>query len=69
MYFQDLLQGGVMMADSRILVYAPNWLGDSVMSIPAVRLLNRAYPSCRITVLAVERLAGLCEMCDCVDEV
>ncbi len=47
------------------VVLAPNWLGDAVMSLPAVAALRRAYPACAWTVLArpavapVYRLAGL----------
>jgi len=31
---------------------APNWIGDSVMAIPLVRALRRAYPQDRLAVLA-----------------
>jgi heptosyltransferase-2 len=36
----------------RILVRAPNWIGDAVMSLAAVRDLRRNFPSARIEVLA-----------------
>jgi heptosyltransferase-2 len=34
------------------LVIAPNWIGDSVMSLPFLRALRRARPAGRIAVLA-----------------
>jgi len=36
---------------SRVVI-APNWIGDSVMSLPFVRALRRAYPGDRLAVLA-----------------
>ncbi|MGH9316495.1 MAG: lipopolysaccharide heptosyltransferase II, partial [Thermoanaerobaculia bacterium] len=39
------------MARSRIVI-APTWIGDSVMAIPLVRALRRAYPEDRLSVLA-----------------
>ena len=37
---------------SRIVVRAPNWVGDVVLSLPALRDLRRAFPSARLEVLA-----------------
>lgn len=36
----------------KILVRAPNWIGDAVMSLPAVEALKALYPASDITVLA-----------------
>ena len=36
----------------RILVRAPNWIGDAVMAIPVVRGLQRSFPAARMTVLS-----------------
>ncbi len=36
----------------RRLVVAPNWIGDSVMSLPVLRALRRASPDGRIEILA-----------------
>jgi heptosyltransferase-2 len=36
----------------RILVRAPNWIGDVVLSLPAVRDLRRNFPRARLEVLA-----------------
>ena len=38
-----------------------NWLGDAVMSVPALQRLREAKPGARITLLAPEKLAGLWE--------
>ncbi|MCD6338116.1 MAG: hypothetical protein J7M29_01880, partial [Verrucomicrobia bacterium] len=45
----------------RILVRSPNWLGDAVMSFPAVEALQRAFPRARIDALAPQNLAVLWE--------
>ena len=44
---------------SRVLVRAPNWLGDVVLSLPAVRDLRRNFPAARLTVLARPSVADL----------
>jgi heptosyltransferase II len=44
---------------SRILVRAPNWVGDVVLSLPALRDLRRAFPASRLEVLARPWVAGL----------
>ncbi len=36
----------------RILVRAPNWIGDAVLSLPAVEELHRVFPGASVTVLA-----------------
>lgn len=46
-------------APRRLLVRAPNWLGDAVLSLPAVRDVRRNFPAARIEVLARPRVAPL----------
>jgi heptosyltransferase-2 len=41
----------------RILVRAPNWVGDAVMSLPVLAGLQRLFPLAGITVLAAPRVA------------
>ena len=43
----------------RILVRSTNWLGDAVMSIPAVQAMAAGRPDARVTVLAPAKLADL----------
>ena len=47
------------MSYSRILVRATNWVGDAVMSLPALRALRAAYPRAHLAVLAKPWVAGL----------
>jgi heptosyltransferase-2 len=53
----------------RVLVKEPNWLGDLVISLPALRGVRRAYPGAHLAVLVKRELAGFFEGVDGVDEV
>jgi heptosyltransferase-2 len=44
---------------SNILVRATNWVGDAVMSLPALRALREAFPTAKITILAKPWVADL----------
>jgi len=44
---------------SRVLVRAPNWVGDVVLTLPALRDVRRAFPASRLEVLARPWVAGL----------
>lgn len=52
----------VSVSSDRQLVIGLNWLGDAVMSIPAVLALRRRQPQARITVLVRPQLRALWEM-------
>src|SRR5437588_6913754 len=43
----------------RILVRGVNWLGDAVMTTPALERLRQALPEAHITLLTDQKLAGL----------
>jgi heptosyltransferase-2 len=43
----------------RVLVRAPNWVGDAVMSLPVLAGLKRLFPLADVTVLAAPRVAPL----------
>lgn len=58
-----------MAAPSRLAIRAPNWLGDVVLSLPAVRDVRRAYPGARISVVARPKVAPLYHAVPEVDEV
>ncbi len=53
----------------RVLVRSTNWLGDAVMTIPAIQAMARGRPDARITVLAPEKIAGLFAVVPGVTEV
>lgn len=53
----------------RILIRAPNWLGDAVMCLPAVRAVRECFSQARITVLARRWVAALFRREPCADEV
>src|SRR5437588_11537560 len=46
-------------APRRILVRGVNWLGDAVMTTPALQRLRERFPESKITLLTHEKLAGL----------
>ena len=60
------LEGSAM---QRLLVRATNWIGDAVMSIPALREIRRAHSGWHITILALPWVAGLYEGEGYCDEV
>ncbi len=51
---------------ARIVVRAPNWLGDVVLSLPALRDVRRAFPHAHLAVMARPKVA---EMYGAVPEV
>jgi heptosyltransferase-2 len=46
-------------AVSRLVLRAPNWLGDAVLALPAMAAVRRAFPRAELTVAAPASLAGL----------
>lgn len=53
----------------RILVKEVNWLGDIVMSLPALRAVRKAYPQARLSVLIKKELASFFDGASWIDEV
>jgi len=51
----------------RVLVVAPNWLGDAVMGLPALADIRRAHPAARLVVSARASVAPLYAMVPGVD--
>lgn len=45
----------------RILVRGTNWIGDAVMSLPAIERLRQSFPDAHITLLATPRTTALFE--------
>ena len=56
-------------AGLRLLVRGTNWLGDAVMTTPALLRLREQFPAAHITLLAPEKLADLWLAHPAVDEV
>lgn len=42
-----------------ILIHAPNWLGDIIMSIPAMTLIREKYKDANISILIKKSMSGL----------
>jgi len=53
----------------RILIRVTNWLGDAVMSLPAIRAVRANYPKAEISLLAKPSVADLYARESCVNKV
>jgi lipopolysaccharide heptosyltransferase II len=53
----------------RILVRSSNWLGDAVMSVPAVRAIKRGRPDAHITIAAPAKIAPMWKLIPEVDAI
>jgi heptosyltransferase II len=52
-----------------VVVRGTNWIGDAVMTIPALTELRRIFPAARITLHAREWAAGIFEDAGFIDEI
>lgn len=52
-----------------VLVRSTNWIGDVVMTFPAIAAVRKTMPEARITALAKPWVAELLRLCPDVDEV
>jgi heptosyltransferase-2 len=53
----------------RILIRAPNWLGDSVITVPALRAIKAGRPDVHLTIMAPDKIASVWRLIPEVDEV
>ncbi len=53
----------------KVVVRSPNWLGDAVMSVPAIRSMKRGRPDLELTVLVPSKLAEFWKAVEEVDHV
>lgn len=53
----------------RILVRGTNWVGDAVITLPALRELRRIFPQAKISLLVKPWVAGIFEDVEAIDEV
>jgi heptosyltransferase II len=54
---------------SKILIRATNWVGDAVMSLPAVRVVRERFPQATIAILAKPSVADLYARESVADEI
>lgn len=52
-----------------LLIYSPNWLGDIIMSIPAIYLIRNHYPDINITVLTKKSMSGVFKTTNLIDDI
>jgi heptosyltransferase II len=52
-----------------VVVRVPNWVGDAVMCLPALRALRRLLPHARISLVSRPAAADIFRVADCADEV
>lgn len=60
---------GVKLKPFRILVRSANWLGDAVLSLPALQAIKSGRPDAHVTLLTPAKLADLWKGQSCVDRV
>jgi heptosyltransferase-2 len=60
---------GTKLKPFRILIRASNWLGDTVISVAAVRAIKAGRPDAHITIAAPEKIASVWKLVPEVDEV
>ncbi len=60
---------GMKLKPFRVLVRGTNWLGDSVLTIPALRAIKSGRPDCHLTLLTPPKLADLWKGQSFVDDV
>jgi heptosyltransferase II len=53
----------------RILIRSSNWLGDAVMSAPAIRAIKAGRPDARVTIVAPEKIAPIWKLVSEVDAI
>ncbi len=53
----------------RILIRSTNWIGDAVMTTPAIGAIRASFPNAHITILVTPLVAELFSPHDCIDEV
>lgn len=57
-----------MQADN-ILIRGTNWIGDAVMTLPAIAAIRKTFPRAKITILVKPWVADIFNLCPDVDEV
>ena len=66
------VRGNKIIADEKVrklLIRGTNWIGDAVMTLPAMASIRETFPAARIAVLAKPWVADLYRLCPHVDEI
>ena len=53
----------------KILVYAPNWIGDAIMAVPMVRTVKQVFPDATLTILCKHWVAGVYRFLPEIDDI
>ena len=53
----------------RLLIRGTNWVGDAVMSLPALKQVRREFSQAQITLLVVPWVSGVYEECEYIDKI
>jgi len=53
----------------KLLIRGTNWIGDAVMTLPAVASIRKTFPQARISILAKSWVADVYRLCPDIDEV
>lgn len=53
----------------RLLIRGTNWVGDSILSLPALKRVRFEFPQAKITLLVLPWVAGIYEGCSAIDDV
>ena len=64
---EDSLEGQTL--HMRVVIRAPNWLGDAVMALPTIASVRRHFSEATLAVAAPQPLAPLYDAVDGIDEV
>jgi heptosyltransferase II len=52
-----------------ILIRGTNWIGDAIMTLPAIRAIRNTFPTARISVLAKPWVVEIFNICKDIDDV
>lgn len=52
----------------RLLIRGTNWVGDSILSLPALKRVRLEFPQAKITLLVLPWVAGIYEGCSAIDD-
>lgn len=63
------LPNGIELKPFRILIRSSNWLGDAVMSVPAIKTIKNGRPDARVSIAVPEKLAALWKIVPEVDDI